>query len=85
MTEWQPTRYGGYRRTGVAQRKSTAQMKRRSVSRKHPPVLIRLGERLGLPECPYVIRRLCESWLEDRTTAPGATSTDTARSRGEAG
>jgi hypothetical protein len=31
------------------------------------------------------IRRLCEAWLEDRTTAPGATSTDTARSRGEAG
>lgn len=24
--------------------------------RLHPPVLIRLGERLGLPECPYVIR-----------------------------
>lgn len=28
------------------------------------------------------IRRLCESWLEDRTTALGATSTNTAHQRG---
>lgn len=32
-------------------------MKQRSVGRNHPPVLtLRLAERLGLPECPYVIR-----------------------------
>jgi hypothetical protein len=28
------------------------------------------------------LRRLCESWLEDRTTSPGATSTDIARAGG---
>lgn len=56
MSEWEPTRRGGVRRTGVAQRKSAAQMKRRTVPRKHPPVLVKWAERLGLPECPYVIR-----------------------------
>jgi len=54
--EWEPTKHGGFRRTGVAQRKSAAQIKRRSVPRKHSPVLIRLAEPLGLPECPYAIR-----------------------------
>ena len=66
--EWEPTKHGGFRRTrtGVAQRKSAAQITRRPVPRKHPPVLIRLctpgwvlirwGERLGLPTCPYAIR-----------------------------
>jgi hypothetical protein len=43
--------------TGVAQRvKSTAQMQQRSVVRVHPPVQIKFHEKLGLPECPYVIR-----------------------------
>jgi hypothetical protein len=56
-TQWEPTRRGGFRRTGVAQRKSTAQIKRRPVTRNHPPVLlIKWAERLGLPDCPYVIR-----------------------------
>src|SRR6266699_3045226 len=55
---WEPTRRGGYRRTGVAQsRKSAAGTQRRSVARNHPPVLqIKLAEKLGLPECPYLIR-----------------------------
>lgn len=52
-------------RTGVAQEEGTrtlpsgqssAQIRRGSVVRVHPPVLIRLREKLGLPECPYVIR-----------------------------
>lgn len=59
----EPTRHGGVRRTGVAQRKSIAQITRRSVYRNHPPVLIRLGERLGLPSCPYVIRWRVETPL----------------------
>lgn len=44
---------------GVAQLESSAQIKRRTVVRAHPPrPLFRLAwaERLGLPECPYVIR-----------------------------
>lgn len=54
---WTPTKHGGFRRTGVAQRvQSAAQMQRRSVVRVHPPVQIKFRERLGLPECPYVIR-----------------------------
>jgi hypothetical protein len=56
VSGWEPTKAGGLRRTGVAQRQSTGQITRRSVSRKHPPVLIKLRERLGLPECPYVTR-----------------------------
>jgi hypothetical protein len=53
---WEPTRYGGFRRTGVAQgehRPNTAEV----GGSKRPPVLIfRWRERLGLPECPYLIR-----------------------------
>lgn len=66
MTRWEPTGRGGLRRhTGVAQEEatrtlasgqSTTRSKWRSVVRIHPPVLIRLREKLGLPECPYVIR-----------------------------
>jgi hypothetical protein len=41
---------------GSSESQSTAQMKRRSVARNHPPVLIKWAEKLGLPECPYVIR-----------------------------
>ena len=61
---WEPTRHGGFRRkaqpdgsarTGVAQEKSTAATQRRSVGRIHPLVL-KLNEKLGLPECPYLIR-----------------------------
>lgn len=57
MEQWERTRHGGFRRTRVAQsRKSAVQMRQRSVPRKHPLVLIRFAERLGLPSCPYVIR-----------------------------
>lgn len=65
-TTWEPTRHGGFRRTGVAQEgsagdggagESTAVTQRRSVVRVHPPVLIlKWRERLGLDECPYLIR-----------------------------
>lgn len=57
MKDWEPTRHGGLRRTGVAQRQSTAQIKQRPVVRVHPPVLkTAWAEKLGLPGCPYVIR-----------------------------
>jgi hypothetical protein len=57
MQDWEPTRHGGLRRTGVAQQESAARITRRAVGRIHPPVLsITWAERLGLPECPYVIR-----------------------------
>jgi hypothetical protein len=55
---WEPTKHGGFRRlTGVAQgsehRSDAAEA---GDNRKHPPVLIRFREKLGLPHCPYVIR-----------------------------
>jgi hypothetical protein len=53
---WEETKRGGFRRIGVAQRQSAAQMKQRTDSRKVPPVQIRFREKLGLPECPYVVR-----------------------------
>jgi hypothetical protein len=54
---WIRTRHGGLRRTGVAQTaQSAAQIKRRSETRSLPPVQLRWAERLGLPDCPYVIR-----------------------------
>lgn len=56
MLRWQATRHGGFRRTGVAQRQSVAHTQRRSVTRNHPPVLIKWAEHLGLPTCPYLIR-----------------------------
>lgn len=66
MIRWEPTKHGGLRRhTGVAQEEvtrtlasgqSATRSKWRSVVRIHPPVLIRFREKLGLPECPYVIR-----------------------------
>ena len=57
MQDWEPTKHGGLRRTGVAQQESAAQIPQRSVGRNHPPVLrITWAEKLGLPECPYVIR-----------------------------
>lgn len=56
MEAWEPTRQGGFRRTRVAQDESAAQMKRRTVARDHPRVLVRWREPLGLPQCPYVIR-----------------------------
>ena len=57
------TRYGGVRRTEVAQRQSTTQMKWRSKVRVLPSVQIRWRERLGLDGCPYVVRwRLETRW-----------------------
>lgn len=62
MTQgWERTRYGGHRRTGVAQLESAARTRRRSVVRIHPPVQIKWREVLGLPECPYLIRWRFES------------------------
>lgn len=50
------TRYGGVRRVNRGSSvESGGQITRRSVVRFHPPVL-KWRERLGLPECPYVIR-----------------------------
>lgn len=56
MTNWEPTKHGGLRRTRVAQSESTADTQRRSVGRIHPRVLVRWRERLGLDECPYLVR-----------------------------
>ena len=60
MNTWEPTRHGGFRRTRVAQvRKSAAHTKQRSVVQISPRVpLFRFAwrERLGLPQCPYLIR-----------------------------
>ena len=54
---WKPTKHNGFRRTGVAQvRKSNVQIRRRSEVQILPPVLIKWNEKLGLPNCPYVIR-----------------------------
>lgn len=62
---WEPTRHGGFRRTGVAQ---GSERHRNTVevgdNRKRPPVLIlKRTERLGLPECPYLIRWRLETPL----------------------
>lgn len=63
MTNTERTRFGGVRRTGVAQRQGTTQMKWRSEVRVLPPVQVRWRERLGLDGCPYVIRwRLETRW-----------------------
>lgn len=59
MSEWEPTRSGGYRRRlGIAQSpKSAAQITQRSVPGKGLPGLkVAWAEKLGLPGCPYVIR-----------------------------
>lgn len=56
MSTWEPTKRGGFRRTGIAQGQSTSQMKRRRAVRLPCPVRIHWRERLGLPECPYVVR-----------------------------
>jgi hypothetical protein len=58
MVGWQRTRYGGYRRTGVAQgTQSVGGTGRRSELRQLPPVLtLKWAEQLGLPDCPYLIR-----------------------------
>lgn len=62
--KWEPTRRGGFRRTRVAQQESTAHTRRRSEGRILPRVLIfRWRERLGLPECPYLIRWRVETPL----------------------
>lgn len=53
----EPTSRGGVRRTRVAQVESASVTRKRSVGRNHPRVLqFTWRERLGLPECPYLIR-----------------------------
>ena len=62
---WEPTKHGGFRRTGVAQEggtrtlppgQSATRITWRPVVRLHPPVLIRWREHLGLDACPYLVR-----------------------------
>src|SRR5262245_42047156 len=60
---WEPTGRGGLRRTGIAQGQSTAQMRRRLVARLHRPVRIGWHQKLGLPQCPYVVRWSAETPL----------------------
>jgi hypothetical protein len=59
---WEPTRHGGLRRAGVAQdAQSAAQITRRAGGRIFPPApIFRWAEKLGLPQCPYVIRWMIE-------------------------
>jgi hypothetical protein len=52
----EPTKRGGFRRTGVAQKQSADVTRQRSEARTLPPVLVKLNEKLGLPTCPYLIR-----------------------------
>lgn len=66
VEQWQRTRRGGVRRTGVAQsRESATQIRWRSGGRNFPPVLrgfsFEWARPLGLPECPYVIRWMVET------------------------
>lgn len=63
METWKPTQRGGFRRTGIAQGQSTAQMRRRRAVRLPCPVRVKWAERLGLPDCPYVIRWRLETTL----------------------
>lgn len=63
-TEWQPTKSGGWRRTGVVQnRRTPPRSGGRAEARNLPPVQIKFRERLGLPTCPYVIRWRVETPL----------------------
>lgn len=58
-SKWETTKYGGLRRAtqGSSDAQSAAQMKQRSVTRRHPLGLsFEWKEPLGLPECPYVYR-----------------------------
>ncbi len=70
VTQWEATRYDGLRRTrtGIAQPgRAAASTSRESVVRIHLPVLgaisFALGERLGLPDCPYLVRWSVETKL----------------------
>jgi hypothetical protein len=63
---WQDTRFGGLRRTGIPQTQRVGQINRKSVLRTCLPVL-KFNERLGLEDCPYVIRwRLETKWFSIR-------------------
>lgn len=70
--DWEPTRRGGVRRTRIVQKtergndrarpsgvpgQNTTRIKwKRAVRIPHRVLQIKLKEKLGLPECPYVIR-----------------------------
>lgn len=69
MSHWTRTRYGGMRRPEVAQTESATQSRWRSESRILPsgPIKLAWRERLGLPDCPYVIRwRIETPWFSVR-------------------
>jgi hypothetical protein len=68
VSEWESTRYGGYRRSSTGDSsesfKSAAQIKQRSVPGKGlPGFRFAWHEKLGLPQCPYVIRWRLETPL----------------------
>ena len=68
-TDYEATRFGGWRRTGVAQSRRAPLRLWRSEDREPSPrtFIIKLREPLGLPECPYVIRwRLETKWFSIR-------------------
>jgi hypothetical protein len=59
MTQHERTRYGGVRRTGVAHGEQLADSQSVGGSTPRPRAtypIITWAEKLGLPECPYVIR-----------------------------
>src|SRR5215472_18922423 len=63
MTRWEPTRHGGFRRTyrGSSQVEQHPNTMKAGDNRKRPPVLIKWAEKLGLPQCPYLIRWRAET------------------------
>lgn len=71
MINWEPTKYGGYRRAGVAQNaESAGDTHQRHGASRTPPgskFVIKINEKLGLPGCEYLIRwRLETPWFSIR-------------------
>lgn len=67
MNDWEPARQGGFRRTRVAQNRRASRRFREGRRIVTLPLVLKLREPLGLPECPYVIRwRLETKWFSVR-------------------
>lgn len=54
---WEPTKHNGFRRTGVAQNgRAPRRFRGGRYFESAPRYHVKFNEKLGLPECPYVIR-----------------------------
>lgn len=60
---WEPTKHGGFRRTGVAQGEHRPNKAEVGASKRPPVLILKWRERLGLDECPYLIRWRLETTL----------------------